>query len=101
AGVSAGAGGVGAICLVFAGAPPQGRELLAHVAARLGLELGAASRQRRFARAVSELGDERLRDDLGIYSRAFVREIVAIELARAVRQGRPLAVAIVDIVGMH
>jgi serine/threonine-protein kinase len=52
-------------------------------------------------RAIRDLGDDRLRDGLGIYTRAFVLEVLALELARAARQQRSLAVAVVDVVGLR
>jgi serine/threonine-protein kinase len=52
-------------------------------------------------RAIRDLGDDRLRDDLGIYTRAFVLEVLGLELSRAERQARALAVAVVDVAGLR
>lgn len=53
------------------------------------------------ARAVTARTGDAIRDDLGIYSAAFLAEVLALEIARASREQRPLTVAIVDPAGLQ
>ena len=52
-------------------------------------------------RPVTGSGEEAIRDDLGIYSTAFLAELLALEITRAAREHRPLTVAVVDPVGLQ
>jgi diguanylate cyclase (GGDEF)-like protein len=91
---------LGAVAVGFApgAAPALGREALGVLAARLASEVSERRRQRRVTSAA--LTDAPIRDSLGLYSRAFVDEVLELEIARSLREGRPLAAAVVDVIGL-
>ena len=96
---------LGAICL-FGDAPAlftdEARDALTDLAGRLGTELAWRSVHDRLAAERDHLRETAMLDPmLGVLSRATLEQAIVYELARLEQTGGPLAVAVIDVIGLR